>query len=353
MRIAFIGDVFTRYPGVQASEDLRRITASSDIVVANLESPITQKTSVLADKSTHLRSDPSVINLLKGLSTNVVCIANNHICDYGLEGLMETIKLLEKNQIRCIGAGENKHAAESAVVIEKQDLKIGFLAFGREDIDTPSATESGFGCAVTDEPHCLELTRKLSEEVKLVLVCVHWGSTNYHYPLPKDIDFGMKLLDAGATAVIGHHPHVVQGYQLRNNKAIIYSLGNFCFSDYQYKNRQVVLEDETRIGMLVLLNVNAEGIKDIEIAHTQQIDHRGNVELLPPKKAAYRESYLRKLTEPLYKTDYGSFFRCYMRKRMLSRIYWAFNPLNWHNLRIGHLRGLGYLISRSLKPLCR
>ena len=202
---------------------------SADIAMVNLECPITTKGRKVA-KPFNFRMNPKFLGALKASGVDIVNIANNHIFDYGGDGLFDTIAYLDSVGIHYVGAGRNGEEAHHPVVIDAGAQRIGFLGYygGGE---APGATEDHPGVARRDIEAIAADIRSLRarDSVGFVVVNLHWGTENADAPDRPEREFAHRVIDAGADAIIGHHPHVLQGIERYKSGVIVYSLGNFIF----------------------------------------------------------------------------------------------------------------------------
>jgi len=205
------------------------LLAEADIALVNLESPITIR-GTKVPKPFNFRMHPRYLAALSETGIDVVSIANNHIWDYGREGLFDTILYLDSVGIQHVGAGITPEEARRAVLLSVKGRKVGFLAYygGGE---APVASGTRPGVAGRDLASIVADIRRLrkSDDSVFVVVVLHWGAELAPVPDRLQQDFGRKVIDAGADAVIGHHPHVLQGIERYGRGVIVYSLGNFIF----------------------------------------------------------------------------------------------------------------------------
>jgi len=203
--------------------------AGADIAMVNLECPITVR-GVRVPKPYNFRMPPRYTRLLSGAGIDIVSLANNHIFDYGKEGLFDTISYLDSAGVRHVGAGRNQEEAYRPVVYRIGGHAVAYLAYygGGE---SPGAGKNRPGVARRD----LGLVTAALKAVRTdscatyVVVNLHWGTEKAERPDPAQRAFARALIDAGADAVIGHHPHVLQGIERYRAGVIVYSLGNFVF----------------------------------------------------------------------------------------------------------------------------
>ena len=204
--------------------------AEADISMVNLENPLT-KGGIAAEKLFVFRARPKYVRVLERGGVDIVNLANNHMYDYGEQGLRNTIETLDRAGIRHVGAGVNEKKARTPVILIKSGLRLGFLAYYglRRHSGSHPATADSAGTALRNLKYIREDIRALRDSADLIFVNFHWGLEKEHYPQPEQIWFAHKTLDYGADMIIGHHPHVLQGIERYKDKYIAYSLGNFIF----------------------------------------------------------------------------------------------------------------------------
>ncbi len=201
-----------------------------DILFINLEGPIYKGNSIRTDVKTVLSNNPAILEKIGDRGICIFNLANNHIMDYGLEGLAYTIKLLKKNRINYVGAGLDYAEANKELIIDYNGITIAFLAFTSNEshVGAVLADEKNPGCASYRElDDVLNKIYTLKNNADIVCVSLHWGHEYHLYPSYEQVSIARSLVDAGANYVIGHHPHVVQGIEMYKDSLIVYSLGNF------------------------------------------------------------------------------------------------------------------------------
>jgi poly-gamma-glutamate synthesis protein (capsule biosynthesis protein) len=208
-------------------KDLDNIISSADLHITNLECPLTRSEKTIEKTGPPIKAHPEAIELLKQAKVGIACLANNHIFDYGEEGINDTIDLCEGNGIDTIGIISRKDKRDHWLIKEIKGKRIGFLNYCEHEF---SVREKGLlGASGYDPVNAFYDISELRPEVDFLIVIYHGG--NEYYPLPrpdlkKDFHY---LADLGADAVIGHHTHVVSGYEIYKGKPLVYSLGNFFF----------------------------------------------------------------------------------------------------------------------------
>lgn len=232
MRIAFTGDVacFDNI-SIKISEEVIDFLRNSDYLCCNLEAPIVScKYKKIHKQGPSLAQKEAVVDFLEHCGTTHITVANNHIMDYGFEGLANTLEKLKKYPV--CGAAQEIGYVYSPLILEKNDLKVGILAVAENAFGSAYAGHGGI--AVYDSPECFEAFEKLRAQVDFLIISFHAGAEELDFPLPEWQEIYKQYCDRGADVIIGHHPHVSQGYEKYKNSMIFYSLGNFYF-DYPQK----------------------------------------------------------------------------------------------------------------------
>lgn len=236
--VNFTGDcVFTNHFELFVGDDIESVFADApwfiraDINMINLEHPVT-KYDKAEEKEYTFKMHPRYLRLLQKGNINLVNAANNHIYDYGINGIDDTMEYLDSVDIAYVGIGKTLQEAREPVIFTIKGRRLGFLGyFGGEGQFTATDTSSGLAPRI----HSLILNdiRNLRQKVDYVIVSFHWGIENEHYPEEWQMKLGRACIDAGADLVVGHHPHVLQGLERYNTGVIAYSLGNFIFGGHR------------------------------------------------------------------------------------------------------------------------
>ena len=165
------------------------------------------------------------------IQPDIVTLANNHILDFGPEGITDSIAALNEAGIKYVGAGEDLEEAKKLEIMEVGGRKIGFLGTSRVYMATSwAAGENHPGVFSTYDPSLpIEEIKKADELVDYLVVYVHWGVERETTPKEYQRVMGKQYMDAGADIVIGSHPHVLQPLEFYNEKPIMFSMGNFVF----------------------------------------------------------------------------------------------------------------------------
>jgi poly-gamma-glutamate synthesis protein (capsule biosynthesis protein) len=228
---------------------------SADCVFGQMECVLSDRGTPAPNARLPMRSPPSMAPVLAAAGFDVMSVAGNHAMDYGGDALCDTAQHLEAAGIVPCGGGANLAAARLPAVVERKGRKIAFLAYCSILPAGYAAERSRPGCAPLrvqtlyeqvepDQPGTDPRIRTYAEEEDLevllddvqqarkfadhVFVSMHWG---IHFVRAKLADYqrvvGRQIIDAGADAVIGHHPHLLKPVEFHKGRPIIHSLGNF------------------------------------------------------------------------------------------------------------------------------
>jgi len=206
---------------------IHTLLKEKDFVLANLETPLADTKARLVGM---LKSDPGYAQAMADAGISMVNLANNHIFDALDEGLSQTIYNLDNSNLSYTGFGKNRQAARRGKLVNIRGIDCTFLGYTQY-------CNNRFASIAADYPGILPLdpelvvedihsAKKISEYVFLSL---HWGVEDQPYAHKRSVELGHLFIDAGADAIIGHHPHVPHGIEIYKNKPILYSLGNFIF----------------------------------------------------------------------------------------------------------------------------
>jgi len=262
-KMIFGGDVMLGYfmddflsKGGDPFSNLEPIIKNADVAFCNLEAPFTSRGKKL-EKKFNFRVPSERVKYLKEAGFDIVSLANNHICDYGSNGLEDTLYELDKTSISYCGAGMSVKEARKMSIIEKNGIKFAFLAYTTTQPSEMYAGEKKPGVAYANAEWIKEDVSKAKNLSDIVLVSLHSGIEKSHYPTEKQKELSRLAIDSGADIVIGHHPHVIQGIEVYNKRVIAYSLGNLVFGGSK--------SGKVKESILLEINFNESGIKDYEI----------------------------------------------------------------------------------------
>jgi poly-gamma-glutamate synthesis protein (capsule biosynthesis protein) len=237
--LALLGDVMLGravHPSADTFACLEPYLASADLVLANLESPLTNAP-VQTESSYALCAAPENVGYLADAGFDLLALANNHNLDCGTEGLLETQSVLTEAGLGFIGPGPEP---VSRLI---NGIPLAFLAFdatGGFDIET-----------------AVQAVRSAREAGVIVIVSMHWGAEYQAGASTGQKQIAGELADAGAALVWGHHPHVLQPaeWTREGGTLVLYSLGNALFDQHGLGN--------TRQSALALVRLDPHGVKGL------------------------------------------------------------------------------------------
>ena len=210
---------------VQAFSPELRGLLEADILLANLESVLVENVSGQGRGSgaSPLCSPLELAAALKELGVDVVSLANNHILDHGEAAMLSTMAALDEAGIAYFGAGRNLAEASEPVVLERNGHDVAFLGFGTSRYPTRGRS----GSLPFLDRQGERLIRSVRDRHDFVVVYFHQGIEALSYPMASTVRAARQAVNAGASLVLGTHPHTVQGIQWHRDVPIAYSLGNF------------------------------------------------------------------------------------------------------------------------------
>jgi len=207
-----------------------------DIVFGNLEAPLPSRGVPQKNKIVLQQTEETLLQLKKA-GFNGFSLANNHIMDYGVEGLSVTLEKLRSLDLQYTGAGNDLSDARAPAKFMANGLTVHILGYVSATTELSNeliyAGAQKKGLAPFDLPSVQEdIKKSYSDGVDAVIVSLHWGEELCHFPAPQQIDLGRAVIDMGAVMVLGHHSHVLQGVERYKDGVIAYSLGNFLFGEF-------------------------------------------------------------------------------------------------------------------------
>jgi len=207
--------------------DLLPVLRRADLRIVNCECALTSAATPVWKSGAVFKGEPAHVKGLTTVPFEVACLANNHVLDYGVAGLRESIRVLHRHGIKTVGAGLTGEQAYAplTLTVNGQTIHIVNISEG-EDL---TASQGGPGVFGWDVPRAAALVRTCKTRGGVVIAIAHAGLEYVPYPPPYVVSAFRALVEAGADCVIGHHPHVPQGIEQWRGRPICYSLGNFVF----------------------------------------------------------------------------------------------------------------------------
>ena len=198
----------------------------SSLNITNLETVIDTKKRKFEKNASRYINKPKVLTSLKSINTHLVCLANNHIIDNGNLGLKKTIYNLKKYKIHHIGADISQRKIYKPFLFKKNNQKIAIINTS-EGEEANEKYNNHIGASDIDSYKVIDQIRSYKRKGYLIIIIAHAGVEYIPVPPPYIKDIFKNFAEEGADLVVGHHPHVSQGFEIYKNTPIFYSLGNF------------------------------------------------------------------------------------------------------------------------------
>lgn len=239
----------------QFFESLSPYLLADDISFANLEGPISDGGTKKGSRFS-FRMEPKVATSMKSAGIDLVSFANNHIGDYGTEAFLDTLNYLDEQKINYVGAGINRDEALSGVTRNINGISIAYLGATGVGPDWMEAGINTPGIILSKDEGLIDRVKELKSTNDIVIVSLHIGEEYKTSPAKDTESLAKLLIEAGATIVAGHHPHVIGEVERYGEGLIMYSLGNAIFDQYH--------REDTMEGMLAQISVSKNGIEDTD-----------------------------------------------------------------------------------------
>ena len=260
-KISFIGDIslnnrYSEFKDNSPFDGVKESLLEADYVVGNLEAFAEGENGFNELKKPYLYSPNKTLKLLSKLPLNLVTLANNHLLDTYEDGLKKTKKILKDLSIENFGIGNNDDGnfyLKQKVIKNKSFL---FINICHKDTHPTLPKNSQIKFLNYDAGMIESLIKKNKNKFDFVIVLPHWGgNTDYgHFPNKYQIKDSRRFINAGASAVIGHHSHCMQPIDFYKGKPIIYSLGNFCFDDIVSHGKVFQIRKTGKVGYISQLS---------------------------------------------------------------------------------------------------
>ena len=224
--------------------DVADVFEGADFGFVNLETPVAPEHSH-GTKAFLFDAPEGLPEALKASGIKIVSFANNHVMDQGWAGFAESREHLKQAGLVVVGTSDNAATAWQPAITEANGIKVGWLGMTRwlngnrnpEKDDQPHVNFYPYpgeanGAPGADEATVLKAVQAARAQCDLLVVSVHWGIEYATAPRPEDVDLAHKMMEAGASVIVGAHPHVLQPmetYRTQDGRdtVIFYSLGNF------------------------------------------------------------------------------------------------------------------------------
>ena len=294
----------------------------SDISLVNLECPLTDNGMPTFKSGPVLNAPSSSINGMKNAGIDIINLANNHIMDYGPEGLRNTLNICRGAKINIVGAGKNIHEACKPMIQEINGIRTAFLAMAEHEWSI--ADKKTPGANPLDIIFYREFIKDYHDKYDYLVVLVHGGKENYPYPSPEDQRVARFFVNEGANAVVFQHSHVAGCYEMYKNSPIVYGQGNLLFDKGPNQ------PDSWNRGFLVKLVVDKKKGCDFNIIPFSITDTREGIQKMQgeEKEKFIQEIYKRNeqiLTDGFIENKWVE--TCISEEKRYMRIFLNYNRL--------------------------
>lgn len=223
-----------RFPEVFPKE-LRDVIQSVDHSFVNFESPVVENGYKPIPKcGPNLKCSQDAAGAVRYAGFTGVTLANNHILDYGADGLLRTVECCRSQGLDVAGVGDNLEGAGKILYLVKDGETLAVINCCEHEFSIATDTESGAN--PLDPVRQFYQIKEAKANADHVLVIVHGGHEHFQLPSLRMVEAYRFFIDAGADAVVNHHQHCYSGYEVYNGKPIFYGLGNFCFDEESLRN---------------------------------------------------------------------------------------------------------------------
>jgi len=284
VRLAAVGDLLLSVDprGREAARDgeelfaeVRGVLTESHVVFGNLECALPGDGATVGHEAVVVSTE-ALMRSVRTAGFTVVTLANNHTFDCLEGGCRRVRRVLEELGVAAFGAGENLAEAEAPAIVEAGGQRMAFLGAADRASGAPFlAAANHWGVAPLDVERLTGRVRELRGECEHVLVSLHWGEERFRIPSPRQMVLAHRLVDAGATMILGHHPHVLQGLERYNGGVVIYSLGNFAAGSVYFTDGDVYRwRGAERAGCILRADLRPGGVEQVSQVPTWDTGQR-------------------------------------------------------------------------------
>ncbi len=244
---------FLQQKGTIWHENLQEEVDNADLICLNLETALTESSEERNKIGVHLKTSPEFAKILKNSNVGLVSLANNHIFDYEVGGVQDTIAALDKNSIQWGGVAENIDEAEKLTIVSMNGINIGFLFYAEHEFNY--VDDNSWSTAVLNPSSNILRIMDAAKQCDKLIIFSHIGPEYWGYPSPRMVRLFRDFVAAGASAVINCHAHHVMGMEYYNGAPIFYGLGNLLFP------ANGNMPDHWYEGIIAKLEITADSIK--------------------------------------------------------------------------------------------
>jgi poly-gamma-glutamate capsule biosynthesis protein CapA/YwtB (metallophosphatase superfamily) len=289
LRLASVGDINLgdapgaaiaangpRYPWESVGSALRK----ADIAFGNLECAVSKRGEPFPKQFTFRGTPRALRGLRRHSGMDVLNLANNHVGDYGTEAMLDTVRAVERMDMKAVGAGGNLNRALQPQVVERLGLRVAFVGFSEIAPVEFAASGDRPGTAWADPGSIARAVQAARRRADVVVATFHWGIEKAALESAAQQALAQAAVDAGAQLVIGAHPHVLQPLRREGAALVAYSLGNFVFG--------AASSDTTSTGILVT-DLTGDGVSGARWRPGSIAGGRPELDGSPPRRLPLRD----------------------------------------------------------------
>lgn len=338
-------------------EEVKKVLYGKDLVIANVECPLTTCQIRIKKTGPNLRANPRSVELLKFLNVNVAALANNHILDFGEEGLHDTISLLKGNEIVPFGAGKSLIEARQPLLKTINGTRLCVLNVCEKEFSV--AGEHTAGANPFDIISILNDIDTFKAESDFMILLYHGGIESYNLPTPEMRRNFTFLADRGIDLIVCNHQHVFSGYQRTGKCHIFYGLGNFIF------DWPSIRKAPWNYGLILDLVIRGNELKSFKLIPYEQCSDSAGVSInneISERIEKDLEALNLKITEDYISQEWRKFLSrqkdemlsdLFIQNRYVRSILKRIGVLNFLITRQHRRRIYNYLNCISLSELAR
>ena len=344
LRLAAVGDLLLpcdprrRVPDRPAAglfDGVADVFDGCDVVFGNLEATLQGDGSCVPTEP-RVVTTPALVTAVARAGFTHVTLANNHAFDCFQAGFERTRRFVQDAGMACFGAGDDLADASAPAFAEAAGLRIAFL--GAVDDRTGishTADDDHYGVAPLDIDRLQARIAHLATRVDHVIVSPHWGEERFDVPCPDQIEQAHAMVDAGASMVLGHHPHVLQGLEVYRGAPIIHSLGNFVANEVYWADGDVLTWNRTeRTGCILLTEMTRDSVEVVAQVPTYDDGAAVRVDTSPfgaKRIARVNHALARGVTLKRYRREH---LRVKTIKPILAHLKWSeLRKVRWRDVR--------------------
>jgi len=278
-------ELFVRGDARRLFGDLLDDFERADLVVANLECPLVKEQSPIEKTGPVFGVESACINGIQAAGLHLVCLANNHIFDHGVEGLENTLNECAKAGIATVGAGRDLAAAQEPFIRSVGGRRVAILAMAEHEFSIATRTRAG-----ANPLDVIDYTRQVASlrgAYDHLVVLLHGGPEFITVPSPRLRKTCRFLIEMGAQTVVVQHPHAFGGYERYRSGHIVYGQGALVMDEALYGNLKSFHE-----GFLVHLTIRAKGEATVTLIPFVQSDSAAGARKMGPDAAAAFQEFM-------------------------------------------------------------